>query len=292
MAAYRMAQKEPAWWYAEFARSPWLFAPRGRLSWSDSWARRMQFPWTRALSCPYAMTTHDALLPNMQPRLSSTDEERDYYALSERVYAVFAPFYDVVAFPLRRVRRRVAAMAGVDGRSRVLDVATGTGSQARAFAERAGDVVGVDLSDSMLRIARKKTRASNLMFRQGDATQLPFSDASFDAASISLALHEMPMSIRERVLAEMVRVTRPGGTIVVVEYARPPGALGDAFYEVVKAFEPEHYVDLMHSDLHALLRGAGIEVRDEHHVLFGAIRILIGSRTVEPKTAIRKEPSS
>jgi demethylmenaquinone methyltransferase/2-methoxy-6-polyprenyl-1,4-benzoquinol methylase len=229
-------------------------------------------------------TSLDSPMTHMAPLLSSTDEERRYYALNQRVYRVFAWFYDLVASPLRNVRHRVAGMIGIDAHTRVLDVATGTGSQARAFAERAGEVVGLDLSEAMLRVARDRNRASNLTFVQGDATQLPFGDASFDVASISLALHEMPMSIRQRVLAEVVRVVRPGGAIVVIEYARPPGALGDAFYRVVKTFEPDQYVDFMRSDLHALLRGAGIEVRDERTALFSAIRIVLGTRAAEPAT--------
>jgi protein-L-isoaspartate O-methyltransferase len=74
-----------------------------------------------------------------------TDEERNDYALEQTMYAAFAPFYDLVALPLRSARRDVAALAGTDARSRVLDIATGTGAQARAFAETAGEVVGIDL---------------------------------------------------------------------------------------------------------------------------------------------------
>ena len=167
---------------------------------------------------------------------AKSDEERDYYALNRKVYAVFAHFYDLVALPLRGVRYVVATRAGVEAEARVLDVATGTGGQARAFAERAREVVGVDLAEPMLRIARKKNRAPNLTFRHADATALPFGDGTFDLVSISFALHEMPATIRRRATAEMARVTRLGGKIVVVDYGRPPGLLGDALFHVVKIY--------------------------------------------------------
>jgi demethylmenaquinone methyltransferase/2-methoxy-6-polyprenyl-1,4-benzoquinol methylase len=136
-----------------------------------------------------------------------------------------APFYDATMFPLRRLRREVVARSGVDHRSRVLDVATGTGAQAKAFAQRAGEVVGVDLSEAMLRVARKKCRAANLKLLRADATALPFGDGEFDVSCISFALHEMPPTIRARTLLEMARVTKPGGCVIVVDYAAPRTAL-------------------------------------------------------------------
>lgn len=205
-----------------------------------------------------------------------TNEERRYYALNRRVYPFFAPFYDAVVFPIRRLRQRVAAAARVDASSRVLDVATGTGAQALAFAERGAEVIGIDLAESMLRIARKKRRSAKLAFQQGDATNLPFSDASFDVSCVSFALHEMPSSIRERTLAEMVRVTKSGGTIVVVDYARPPGAFGDVVFNLVKLYEREPYVDFIGSDLLGLLKRSGIVLKEDRAELLGAVRITIG----------------
>lgn len=207
-----------------------------------------------------------------------THEEQHYYALNARVWPFAAPFYDAIVLPLRKVRREVSDMVAVDARSRVLDVATGTGAQARAFAEKAGEVVGIDISESMLRIARRKNHAPNLTFRNADATELPFPDASFDVTCISFALHEMPESIRERALAEMVRVTRPGGSIITVDYGRPPGRWGDTLYHVVKLYEGETYADFVARDRRALLRRAGVEVLDDHSLLLGAVRIVSGVR--------------
>jgi ubiquinone/menaquinone biosynthesis C-methylase UbiE len=208
-----------------------------------------------------------------------TSDERAYYALNARAWPIFAPLYDFVVAPFRRIRPEVVSLAGVSPSSRVLDVATGTGAQAYAFAERAGTVVGVDLCEAMLRIATRKRRAENLTYRQGDATALPFPDASFDVACISFALHEMPRSIRERALAEMVRVTVLDGTIAIVDYAPPRDAVERAIGRFVRLYEGQRYVDFVQSDLGAFLRSAGIDIREERRFLRGVVRAVVGVRT-------------
>lgn len=214
----------------------------------------------------------------MAVREREAGEEREYYSLNARAYPKLAPFYELIVFPFARIRREVAAIAGADAHSRVLDVATGTGAQARAFAERAGEVVGVDLSESMLRVARAKSPPANLSFRQADATDLPFQDGSFDVACISFALHEMPRSIRARVLAEMARVTRRDGAIVLVDYRRRAGTLGEVLHQFVKLYERERYVEFVGSDLPGLMRRTGIAVRDDRATLLGVVRIVRGVR--------------
>lgn len=208
-----------------------------------------------------------------------TREERAYYTFSRRAYRVFAPFYDAVTVPLRRLRPEVAVLAAVGPGVRVLDVATGTGAQAIAFAERGGDVVGADLSPAMLRLARKKNHLPNLVFEQADAAALPYADGGFGVTCISFALHEMPGTVRQRVLAEMARVTRPGGKVVVVDYGLPHNAVARAlFYRFVKLYEGESYAKFMKADLHAALEQAGLVVRDDRSALAGAARIIVASR--------------
>ncbi|HEX8687114.1 MAG TPA: methyltransferase domain-containing protein, partial [Pyrinomonadaceae bacterium] len=106
----------------------------------------------------------------------------------------------------------------VAGGERVLDVGCGTGGAARAILSRfpgLAGVVGVDKSETMLAEARARTTrpAAGLEFRPADAHELPFPDASFDAA-YSLRVFEI-LGDPRRVLAEMVRVLRPGGRLVV-----------------------------------------------------------------------------
>lgn len=208
-----------------------------------------------------------------------TDEERAYDARSRRIYTVFAPFYDAVMRPLERLRREVARVLDIERGARVLDVATGTGAQARALAERAREVVGIDLSEPMLRIARRKSRAPNVTFRQADARALPFDDASFDVACISFALHEMPRAVRGRVVREMVRVTKPGGTIAVVDYGLPRNALARWLARrIVGLYESDTYSDFVRSDLGAFLRDAGVDIEKTHPALGGVVVISVGRR--------------
>lgn len=121
----------------------------------------------------------------------SGEEERTYYAIQKHVWPFLAPFYEPSVFlPLRKLRRRVADCVHLPPGARLLDVATGTGGQARAFSAQAQEVVGVDMSEAMLRVARRTNRAPNVHFRQADAARLPFADLSFEAACVSFGLHE------------------------------------------------------------------------------------------------------
>jgi len=105
---------------------------------------------------------------------------------------------------------------------RVLDVACGTGIVARAAAERvgeAGGVVGIDLNASMLKVARRLCPAVD--WREGDATRLPFADASFDATLSQAGLMFMPDPAA--VLREMGRVVRANGIVVVHVFGESEG---------------------------------------------------------------------
>ncbi|QRP47613.1 ubiquinone/menaquinone biosynthesis methyltransferase [Amycolatopsis sp. FDAARGOS 1241] len=110
---------------------------------------------------------------------------------------------------------------------RVLDVACGTGTSSRALSRSGVEVVGCDFSPGMLAVARR--RVPSLKFVPGDALDLPFPDGAFDAATISFGLRNV--HDRVRALAEMHRVVRPGGRVVVAEYSHPASALTQAAFQ-------------------------------------------------------------
>jgi demethylmenaquinone methyltransferase/2-methoxy-6-polyprenyl-1,4-benzoquinol methylase len=85
------------------------------------------------------------------------DEIRRYYTAIENAFERLAPYYDLIALPLFGVRERVADLITSDVGLKVLDVATGTGAQALAFARRGHTVVGIELSEAMIRVADRKT---------------------------------------------------------------------------------------------------------------------------------------
>ena len=113
----------------------------------------------------------------------------------------------------RAVTRAVAAQPG----ERVLDLAAGTGTSTVPFAEAGAQAVACDFSLGMLRVGRR--REPSLPFVAGDALRLPFADASFDAVTISFGLRNVHDPAAG--LAELLRVTRSGGRLVVCEFSPP-----------------------------------------------------------------------
>ena len=208
-----------------------------------------------------------------------TDEERRYYDLVQRAFEILAPVYDIIALPAARLRRAAVTFAGAPAGSSVLDVATGTGSQAIAFARRGYAVTAIDLSEAMLGVARRKAGSDTVRFEAGDATRLRFGADSFDVVTTSFALHDMPPSIRERALGEMVRVARPAGTILIADYSLPVNALGRFLvYRLIKLYEGPYYEGFIRSDLRASLAATGVTVTGEQAALLGAARIWRGRK--------------
>jgi ubiquinone/menaquinone biosynthesis C-methylase UbiE len=200
-----------------------------------------------------------------------TEEERHYYALNAKAWRLLAPFYDTIVFPLRRLRRDVAKLAGVGPSSRVLDVATGTGAQALAFAETGAEVVGIDLSESMLRVARRKAHGRNVAYGVADSRELPFLDARFDVCCVSFGLHEMPVSVRQQALLDMARVTKKDGKLVIVDYTLPESPIASTLvYHLVKLYERDNYAEFVRSDMDAMLDRAGLAATIQARVAPGA----------------------
>jgi demethylmenaquinone methyltransferase/2-methoxy-6-polyprenyl-1,4-benzoquinol methylase len=141
------------------------------------------------------------------------------------MFDAIAERYDLAndVLSLGQARRwRAATLHAVDGEpgERVLDLAAGTGTSSEVFADAGLDVVPCDFSIGMLQVG--KARRPDLGFTAGDATKLPFADASFDAVTISFGLRNVVDTAAA--LAEMRRVTKSGGRLVVCEFSRPTWA--------------------------------------------------------------------
>jgi demethylmenaquinone methyltransferase/2-methoxy-6-polyprenyl-1,4-benzoquinol methylase len=100
---------------------------------------------------------------------------------------------------------------------RILDIAAGTGSSSRPLADAGANVVALDFSQGMLDAGRK--RNPDLTFIQGDALKLPFGENEFDVATISFGLRNTNSA--KAALADALRVVKPGGRMVVVEFSHP-----------------------------------------------------------------------
>ena len=159
---------------------------------------------------------------------------------AKRVGGVFqsvAPSYDVMndlmSLGLHRVWKRFALeMSGVREGSRVLDVASGSGDLAAAFARRvgaSGEVWMTDINAAMLAVGRDKLIDQGVFAPLAlcDAEKLPFPASSFDCVSVAFGLRNM--THKESALAEMARVTKPGGRVIVLEFSRPWKPLSRAY---------------------------------------------------------------
>jgi ubiquinone/menaquinone biosynthesis C-methylase UbiE len=210
--------------------------------------------------------------------------EDDYYSYIKEGFKRWSPFYDIWTIPISKVRDKVVEFTDAGSGSIILDVATGTGGQAIAFARKGHNVTGIDMSEDMLNIANRKNRYKSLKFVIADATSIPFEEKFFNVSCVSFGLHDMTLDVREKVLKEMTRVTMPGGTILIVDYALPINKVGRYFvYHFVKSYESKYYPGFIKSDLGMLLGKLKIKVKDELRLFLGAIRIIKAEYTNEEK---------
>ena len=155
----------------------------------------------------------------------------------EEVFSSVAPSYDLMndlmSLGLYRLWKRFALeMSGVRAGSRVLDVASGSGDLAAAFAKRVGpegQVWMTDINAAMLAVGRDKLIDAGVFAPLAlcDAEKLPFPSNAFDCVSVAFGLRNM--THKDRALAEMARVTRPGGRVIVLEFSRPWKPLARAY---------------------------------------------------------------
>jgi demethylmenaquinone methyltransferase/2-methoxy-6-polyprenyl-1,4-benzoquinol methylase len=170
----------------------------------------------------------------MESKFYQANEHR-----AEKVHELFATIarrYDflndvMIAGLHRRWKRRVVELAGPGRQRDVLDLCFGTGDIARLFARGEGQVTGADFTEEMLRVADARCSReshSRLQWVQADALRLPFGDNSFDVVSVGYGLRNL--ADIQLGLREILRVLKPGGKFVSLDFGKPESKAFRAFY--------------------------------------------------------------
>lgn len=148
---------------------------------------------------------------------------------------------------------------------RWLEVACGPGLISRALARHVASVRGIDITEAMVELARREARAAGLKnaeFSLGDATALPFDDASFHGAVTRFSLHHIP--VPGRCVAEMARVVRPGGWVVLGDHVTDPDQEAAAWHqEIERLRDPSHWACLTPKQLRSLAERADLTLAEE-----------------------------
>ena len=153
-----------------------------------------------------------------------------YGSLAVRTYRTLI---DPLLWPLRPKIVRICRELGA---REVLDVASATGAQCRTLGRSGIRATGLDLSEAMVAAASRRGGA-NTDYVLGLAYELPFADDSFDACLLILALHEHTEEERSAMLGEALRVTRPGGAVVLAEYTEPSRPRLHVPWQVIRLVE-------------------------------------------------------
>jgi SAM-dependent methyltransferase len=153
------------------------------------------------------------------------------------------------------------ALAGEVGGARVLDVGTGAGATALAFAARGARVVALDLTPAMLEKVREQAAERGLEGIEthlGDAAELGFPDAHFDVVTCRVCAHHFGRA--RKAVAEMARVLRPGGQLLLIDSISPEDPAQDTFLNAVELLrDPSHVRNYRVSEWLAWLREEGLE---------------------------------
>ena len=230
--------------------------------------------------------------------VAATEKETLVAGVFHSVAAKYDLMNDLMSFGIHRLWKRFTIdCSGVRKGQKVLDLAGGTGDLTAKFSRivgETGQVVLADINDSMLKVGRDKLRnlgvANNVSYVQANAEALPFPDNHFDVITIGFGLRNV--TDKDKALASMFRVLKPGGRLLVLEFSKPTNAMMSKLYDLYSfhllprmgklvAGDADSYQYLaesirMHPDqrtLKGMMENAGFQNCDYHNLTGGIVAV-------------------
>ncbi len=189
-------------------------------------------------------------------------------------YDQFASKYDKAIAPFEKrflSKWRQEALSHVPETSTILEIGAGTGLNFR-FYPKSNHAVAIEISSEMIRFAIPKIANKTISLVQTDAEVLPFADNSFDAAFATLVFCAIPNP--ENAFAELRRVVKTSGRVVLLEHVRPSGLLGYLF-DVFSFFAVWLFEDNFNRETAKIAAASGLKILDVKTKFFGIVNLII-----------------
>jgi demethylmenaquinone methyltransferase / 2-methoxy-6-polyprenyl-1,4-benzoquinol methylase len=202
---------------------------------------------------------------------------------SNLVYGLLSKFYDLfdLIFLLTDKGNPRSGLLDTisDTPQRILDVCVGTAASSIVVAthHKQNQILGIDISNGMLSVSRKKIskkNLTNLEVRNMSADAMQFADNSFDIVMVSFALHEFEKDLREKVFKEISRVLKSGGKFCVIDFARQDNRPNQIFMKVWTLIEPSCFSAFLDIDWQRQLNNYGLHFESEKEFSFSKLYVL------------------
>ncbi len=193
------------------------------------------------------------------------------------IYDKFAKGYDKALAPFEKrflSEWRAETLAFLPEDAKLLEIGAGTGLNFR-FYPKCKHAAASEISQKMLEIAKEKNKRENLSLVQADAENLPFAADSFDAALATLVFCSIPNP--EKAFAELQRVVRKNGRIVLLEHVRPQG-ISRYFFDFLNVFTVRLIADHFNRDTAQIAEKSGLRILEVRKKAFGIVNLIVCER--------------
>lgn len=202
-----------------------------------------------------------------------------------KIIAGFSDLLDVIYFRNYENSPRKVVLEAIDTQDKVLDLCTGTATNAIRISQHRAEakIVGIDISKDMLRVSKGKLKEKNIQnvkLYEMDATNTKFKDECFDKVLISLVLHELEETLAESILKEAMRVLKEDGEIIVTEWEPSKAFWRKVLFLPINILEPKPYRSFIRKDLQEYFGSFGLEIVEEIHCDYSKVLKMRKSETL------------